>query len=273
MKTEFRIIEQQTNIGFGLLDVCKSRELLWMFVGRQISSRYRQMFLGAAWIVFEPLFQILMLSIVFGFLLRVDTEGYPYPIFVFSGLIGWWLFSRNLLSVAGSLQENMGLISKVYFPRLILPVAVSLKELFDSMIMLCMLLLVSVIYGFMPTAKISVLILLLLFACFLSFGVGLWVASLMVRFRDVRPILGLILQAGMYATPIVYASKLVPERYMSLYQLNPMYWVIELSRWALLSKPVAITTPFFWSLGFSIAIIIGGLLVFSVTERAVIDVQ
>ena len=273
MTVEFHIIERQTKISFGLLEAFKSRELLWMLVQRQISSRYRQMFLGLAWIALEPLAQVLMLSIVFGFLLRVDTEGYPYPLFTFTGLIGWWLFSRNLVAAAGCLQENMGLISKVYFPRLILAIAVSLKELFDSMVMLFILLLVAVIYGFMPTLKIVVLIPLMIFSCFLSLGIGLWVAGMMVRFRDVRPILGLILQAGMYATPIVYASTLVPERFMYLYQLNPMYWVVEFSRWALLSKVVEITVPFFWSLGFSIAIIIGGLLVFSAAERVVVDVQ
>ena len=273
MTAEIRVIEKQRQFGFGILDVLERRELLAMLAQRQIASRYRQMLLGVVWAALEPLGQLVMLTLVFGFLLKVDTAGYPYPLFAFAGLTGWWLFSRNLMAVAGSLQDNMGLISKVYFPRLILPLAASMKELFDITVMVGLLLVVAMVYGYLPGLKVVLIVPLLLFAALLSLGLGLWLASLMVRFRDIRPMLGLILQAGMYATPILYSPALVPERFQFAYQLNPMYWVVELSRWALLDKSVIITAPFYWSIGVSALILAGGLLVFSATEKKVVDVQ
>lgn len=273
MTVEVRVIENQKQFGFGILEVCARHELLWMLSQRQIASRYRQMLLGVFWAALEPLGQLLMLTLVFGFLLKVDTGGYPYPLFAFAGLTGWWLFSRNLLAVAGSLQDNMGLISKVYFPRLILPLAASTKELFDIAIMLALLLVVAMVYGYFPGIKVVLIVPLLLFAALLSLGMGLWLASLMVRFRDIRPMLGLILQAGMYATPILYSPTLVPERFQFFYQLNPMYWVVELSRWALLDQVVMISSSFYWSLVISALIIVSGLLIFSATEKVVVDVQ
>lgn len=271
--TKIRVIEKQKHFGFGILEVSKRLELLWMLAQRQIASRYRQMLLGVVWAALEPLGQLLMLTLVFGFLLKVDTAGYPYPLFAFAGLTAWWLFSRNLMAVAGCLQDNMGLISKVYFPRLILALAASVKEVFDIAIMLALLLVVSAVYGYAPGPKVVVLVPLLLFAGLLSLGLGLWLASLMVRFRDIRPMLGLVLQAGMYATPILYSPAIVPERFQFLYQLNPMYWVIELSRWGLLDKVVTVTPSFYWSLALSAIIVATGLLVFSATEKIAVDVQ
>lgn len=273
MTSEIRVIARTTTINFGILEALKRFELLWMLAQRQIASRYRQMLLGVVWAALEPLGQLLMLTLVFGFLLRVDTAGYPYPIFAFSGLTAWWLFSRNLMAVAGCLQDNMGLISKVYFPRLILALAASIKEFFDIGIMLALLLAVSLLYGYIPGPRVIILIPILLFAGMISLGLGLWLASLMVRFRDVRPMLGLILQAGMYATPILYSPSLVPVRFQSLYQLNPMYWIVELSRWAVLNKEVIITPSFYWSLALSSLIVASGLLVFSATEKMAVDVQ
>jgi len=271
--TEIRVIEKQQGLGFGLAEILKWRELLLMLAQRQISSRYRQMLLGFFWAALEPLGQLVMLTLVFGFLLKVDTGGYPYPLYAFAGLTAWWLFTRNLMSVAGSLQENMGLISKVYFPRLILPLAATIKELFDITVMVAMLLIVAAIYGYFPGLRTLLILPLLIFAAVISLGLGLWLASFMVRFRDIRPMLNLGLQAGMYATPIVYSASLVPERFQFAYQLNPMYWVVELSRWALLDKPVQITAPFYWSLVFSLLLLASGLLVFAATEKMAVDVQ
>lgn len=273
MAAEIHIIEKQRGVGLGLANVLERRELLWMLAQRQIATRYRQMLLGVFWAALEPLGQLLMLAVVFGSLLKVDTGSYPYPLFAFAGLTGWWLFSKNLVAVAGSLQDNMAMISKVYFPRLILPLAVTIKEAFDSAVILVLLLLVSLLYGYVPGLRIVLIIPVLAFAALLSLGLGLWLASVMVRFRDIRPMLSLVLQAGMYATPIVYAAELVPKRFHIFYQLNPMYWVVELSRWALLDKSIVITPSFYWSLGLSGLVLVSGLLVFSVTEKMVVDVQ
>ncbi len=273
MTAEIRVIEPRRYIRFGIREAFGRTELLWMLAQRQIASRYRQMLLGIVWALLEPLGQLLLLTLVFGFLLKVDTAGFPYPLFAFTGLAGWWLFSRTLLAVACCLQDNMTLISKVYFPRLILAFAASVKELFDIALLLLPLLILSAFYGHPPGLKALALIPLLLFASALGIGIGLWLASLMVRFRDIRPMLGLALQAGMYATPIVYPPSLVPESIRFFYQLNPMYWITELARWMLLDKQVAITAPFYWALGLSAAVIAGGLLMFSATEKMAVDVQ
>ena len=273
MSDQYRIIARQTKAGIGFSAVWKQRELLGMLVQRQITPRYRQMLLGVLWVVLEPLGQLVMLTVVFGFLLRVGTDGHPYPLFAFSALTGWWLFSKTLMTVAGSLQDNMGLISKIYFPRLILPFAATAKEMFDSSIMVAVLVVVSLFYGYVPTAKILLLIPLLAYAALFGLGLGLWLSAVIVKFRDVRPVMGLLLQAGMYATPILYPAKLVPERFAFVYQLNPMYWVVELSRYALLGTPVALAPPFFWSLGLVGVVLACGLVVFSITEKIVVDVQ
>jgi lipopolysaccharide transport system permease protein len=273
MTADIRVIERQRYVRFGIREALGRTELLLMLAQRQIASRYRQMLLGILWALLEPLGQLLLLTLVFGFLLKVDTAGFPYPLFAFTGLAAWWLFSRTLMAVAGCLQDNMTLISKVYFPRLVLAFASCVKELFDIALLIIPLLIVSAFYGRPPGVKALALVPLLLFASALGLGIGLWLASLMVRFRDIRPMLGLALQAGMYATPIVYSPALVPESIRFIYQMNPMYWITELSRWALLDKAVEITAPFYWSLGLSAAIIGGGLLIFSATEKMAVDVQ
>lgn len=254
-------------------EVWQHREMLLMFIRRQISARYRQMLLGVLWSVMEPLGLLLMMSLVFGFLLRVDSDGYPYPVFVFSGMAGWLLFSRATVSVAGSLYDNMGLISKVYFPRLILPIAAMARELFDGMLMMVILVLLAVTYGFDPTVRLLALPLVLLTAALLAMAIGLWFAALLVKFRDIRPLLTLALQAGMYATPIIYSVNLVPEPFRFAYQLNPMLWVVEFSRWALLGKEVAVTSALYWSAGVSVLLLAGGLIVFTMFERLSVDVQ
>ena len=254
-------------------EVWQHRELLLMFTRRQISARYRQMLLGISWSVMEPLGLLLMMSLVFGFLLKVGSDGYPYPVYVFSGIASWIMFSRATLAVAGSLYENIGLISKVYFPRLILPIAAMVRELFDGMLMLAILLLVAAAYGFEPNTRFLALPLIFLAAGLVAVAIGLWFAALLVKFRDIRPLLTLLLQAGMYATPIIYSVNLVPESIRFVYQLNPMLWVVEFSRWALLGKDVAVTPALYLSAGVSVLLLVGGLIVFTMFERSSVDVQ
>ena len=177
------------------------------------------------------------------------------------------------MAVAGTLLDNIGLISKVYFPRLILPLAATGRELFDNLLMLLVLLILSIAYGYTPSAKLLLLPLILIGAALFALACGLWFASLMVKFRDVRPMLSLALQAGMYATPIVYSVNLVPERFRPIYELNPMYWAVEFSRWALLGRPLEINSSLYWSFGLVAVLLVGGLAVFSVFERMTVDVQ
>ncbi|WP_337996703.1 ABC transporter permease [Oleispirillum naphthae] len=267
------VIEPSVRFGLGLAGTWRSRELLLIFSRRQISARYRQMLLGTLWAAMEPLGLLLMMTVIFGLLLKVDTEGYPYPVFAFAGMAAWLVFSRATLAVAGCLLDNMGLISKVYFPRLILPVAAVARELFDGLLMMAILLLLAFAYGYPPTPRMLALPLILAFSALLALAVGLWFAAFLVKFRDIRPILGLCLQAGMYATPIVYSASLVPDRFRPIYDLNPMLWVVEFSRWALLGKEVALSPALFLSGGVSLLLLLGGLSVFSLYERMAVDVQ
>jgi len=257
----------------GLAEAWRYRELMWLMLGRQVSSRYRQMLLGAVWALLEPLATLLMLSIVFGFLLRVDSNGYPYAVFAFAGLVPWWLFSRATLAVAGCLQDNMGLISKVYFPRLILAVAAAGREMADSLVALLALLLVSAGFGYLPGPQVLLAPVVLLAVVLLAAGVGLWVAAVMVRFRDIRPLLGVVLQAGMYATPILYSASLVPEVVQFVYRLNPMLWAVEAFRWLLLGQVVPVGLELGLSVGLSLLLLLSGLQVFAWMERTTVDVQ
>jgi lipopolysaccharide transport system permease protein len=272
-REQITVIQPSVRWTLGLAEALSRHELLSLFVTRQISARYRQMFLGVLWALIEPLGQLLLLTVVFGYLLKVNTGGYPYPVFAFAGMAAWLLFSRATLAVAGSLQENMGLISKVYFPRLILPLAAVLRELFDAMLMIVLLLALAMAYGFPPTPRLLVLPVILMCSAMLALAVGLWMATLIVKFRDVRPILSLALQAGMYATPVVYSADLVPERFRFAYELNPMFWAVEFSRWALFGKEIVVSSALGWSVAASLLLLLGGLIVFSLFERMSVDVQ
>lgn len=259
--------------GLSLSEVWRHRELAYLFARRQISSRYRQMLLGGAWAVLEPLATLALMTAVFGMLLRVDTNGYPYPVFAFAGLIPWFLFSKATMAVASSLQENMALVSKVYFPRLILPIAALVRECFDSLITVSILILLAAIFGFMPTLKYLLIVPVLLSVGMAAMGIGLWVAALLVRFRDIRPLLTIILQAGMYITPILYSPNVVPASLMPFYQINPMYWAVESFRWIMLGQPLQLTASFYGATALALASLVSGLFVFAAFEKETVDVQ
>ena len=272
-REQISVIQPSIRWTLGLAEVFSRHELFSLFVRRQISARYRQMLLGMLWALVEPLGQLLLLTVVFGYLLKVNTSGYPYPVFAFAGMAAWLLFSRATLAAAGSLQENMGLISKVYFPRLILPLAAVARELFDAMLTIVMLLGLAIAYGFPLTTRLLILPVIFMCSGLLALAIGLWMATVTVKFRDVRPLLSLALQTGMYATPIVYSADLVPERVRFIYELNPMFWAVEYSRWALLGKEVVLSAALSWSVGVSVLLLLGGLIVFSLFERMSVDVQ
>lgn len=271
---EEHVIDAGTReIAFGIVALWTKRELVWIFVRRQISVRYRQMALGIFWALLEPLAFLLLMTAVFGMLLRVNTGNYPYPVFAFAGLMPWLLFNKATNSAAQSLTDNMGLISKVYFPRLLLPVAGVARETFDSAIVFFILVMLAWVYGFAPGLKLLLAPVVLLYVALDALAVGLWLACVMVPFRDVRPLLALLLQAGMYATPVLYPPTLVPAWLLPYYQLNPMYWAVEAFRWLLLDKPVALTASFWFSLILSAVALIAGLAIFAAGQNRVVDVQ
>ena len=256
-----------------LREAIQSRELLWVFVRRGIFTRYRQMALGVMWSFLEPLGLLLLMSIVFGVLIRVPTGDLPYPVFVFGALIPWLYFAKAAQSAASSLHEHIGIISKIYFPRLILPLSCVVRELFDSAVLLVLLIIMSWVYGFPPTWKVLLLPLLFLYVSLPALGLGLAVAAISIKYRDFRPLLTIVLQAGFYATPIFYPGELVPAVVRPFYQLNPMYWAVEISRWIMLDKPVLINAPFFASFALIVVVVAIGYFVFAMFERGAVDAQ
>ena len=271
---DVRIIDAQDRRLIPQLDqLWQYRELIWLFAKRHVASRYRQMALGTAWAVLEPLAQLALMSIVFGFLLRVSSNNYPYAIYVFAALIPWQHFSRTTLAVAGSLQDNLHLISKVYFPRIILPIAAVLRELFDTTLQFFILLILAIYFGYYPSLKVLLFgPLVLMLVSIGALGFGLLVATFIVRYRDIRPAIGIVLQAGMYLSPILYAASVVPDKFLLFYQINPMYWCLETFRWLLLDQPINLSAALPVAIAVVITMLVSGLMIFTLYERKTVDV-
>lgn len=257
-----------------LPELWEYRELFWLMLHRALSARYRQMALGVLWTIIEPLASIGLLIVVFGFLLRVPTEGYPYPIFAFAALIPWWLFSKGCLSVADSLRENTALISKVYFPRIILPLTNICRDAVDQIVNFFILLLLVLFLGYVIsfTGLFDVMI-ALIWAFLLALGIGLTFAVIMVKYRDVRFILSIGMQVLFYASPIIYSATAVPERFQLFYQANPIYWMIAISRHGLLGSPLNLNIMFYASIIATAIILILSAFIFARFERMAVDVQ
>jgi lipopolysaccharide transport system permease protein len=254
-------------------EIWRSRELIMVFVKRGIAVRYGQMALGIGWSFLEPLGLLTLTSVVFGFFMRVQTGAYPYPVFVFSALIPWLYFNRSTNGAANSLQEHIGIVSKIYFPRVLLPISSVIREFFDSIVLFLLLVGLSWVYGFPPTWRTIFMPFVFVYLTIPALAVGLSVGSISIKFRDFRPLLQLLLQAGFYVTPIFYPPELVPTWLAPYYQLNPMYWGVELTRWITVHKPIAITPSFYLSFLMSAVMLGVGYFVFAYYERGVVDAQ
>jgi len=217
-----------------LHDLWRYRELFVFLAWRDLLVRYKQTVVGVSWAVIRPLLAMIILSLVFGRLGKMPSGGVPYPLLVFCGLLPWQLFSTALADSGNSLVANSGLISKVYFPRLIVPAGSVITSLADFCFALVILVGLMIWYQYMPPATIVFLPLFVLLAVAASFGVGVWVAALMVRYRDFRVIIPLMVQLGLYISPVGFFSGVVPTEYRLLYSLNPMVGVIDGVRWCIL---------------------------------------
>ncbi len=255
----------------GLGELWRSRELLWFLTTREIKGRYRQMALGPLWIVIKPLVDMVIFSAIFGGLAKLDSEGLPYPLFTFAAILPWTYFSNAVSNSANSLVSRMGVISKVYFPRLVVPLAAVLGNLVDFGITLIILLGMLIFYGVSLTPLLLLLPLYVLLALATALGIGLWSAVFAVRFRDMKFAIGYALQVGMYATPVAYSAALVPEKWQLLYQLNPMYWVIEGFRWILLGTGEGPQPLMLIPIAVVIVVLISGAFVFRRFERTIVD--
>lgn len=252
--------------------VWRHRELLFFLVWRDVKVRYKQTVIGMGWAVLQPLTAIVIFSVVFGNFAKIPSEGVPYPVFAYAALLPWLYFSQALTRSGGSLVANVNLVSKVYFPRLIVPLSGALAPLVDFAIALVILLGLMAWYGIAPTWGILALPLFLFMAFATAVAVSLWLSALNVRYRDVQQALPFLVQFWMYASPVVYSTTLVPEKWRLFYGLNPMVGVIEGFRWALLGTPWHSGATIGLAVGVVLLILVSGLVYFHRTEKTFADI-
>ena len=254
-------------------DIWKYRELFYFLAWRDILVRYKQTFIGIAWALIRPFLTMIVFTVVFGNIAKLPSGGVPYPILVFSAMLPWQFFSNSLSECSNSLITNSNLISKIYFPRLIVPTSAVVVSFVDFMISGIILLGLMAWYNFVPSWRILTLPLFIGIAFAASMGAGLWLASLNVQYRDFRFIVPFIVQFGLYISPVGFSSSVVPEQWRLLYSLNPMVGVIDGFRWAILGTQYNLYLPgFILSLMIVLFFLITGILYFRKMERTFADV-
>jgi lipopolysaccharide transport system permease protein len=253
-------------------ELWKFRELLFFLTWRDIMVRYKQTALGAAWAVLQPILTMIVFSIIFGGLAKLPSEGIPYPIFTFTALLPWQLFAFALTQSSNSLVGSQNLVSKVYFPRLVVPFSSVLAGVVDFAIAFVILMGMMAFYGIRLTPAVLLLPLFLLLALASALAVGLWLSALNVKYRDIRYVVPFLTQFWMYATPIAYSSSLIPEKWRWLYSLNPMTGVVEGFRWAILGKSSLDMLSLSISAGMVVVLLIGGLYYFKRMETSFADI-
>ncbi|HSL29664.1 MAG TPA: ABC transporter permease [Anaerolineales bacterium] len=258
-------------LSFDLRELWDYRELLYFFIWRDIKVRYKQTILGGLWVILQPLMPMLIFSVFFGLLVKVPSDNIPYPLFTYTALLPWHLFAYSFYASSQSLVVNQGLITKVYFPRLLVPLAVILGGLIDFLIALPLLVTLMYYYGIGLTGSVLYMPLFLLLTVLTALALGLWSSALHVQYRDVHHIINFSTQFLMFATPIFYPASLVPERWRLLYGLNPMVGVVEGFRWALLGRGAALDASVFISIPIVLLLLVGGLLYFNRVEKTFAD--
>ena len=256
------------------INLWRFRELFFVLSLRDISVRYKQTIFGVLWAVIRPLLTMVIFTVVFSKIAKLPSDGEtPYALMVYAALLPWQFFATALVMSSGSLVSNSGLISKVFFPRLIIPTSSIITGLVDFMISFAILLILMVYYRFAPTWNILLVPVFLLIAIFFALGIGLYLTSLNVKFRDFRYIIPFIIQIGLYVSPVGFSSSVIPEKYHLLYNLNPMVGVIDGFRWAILGGESNIYWPgFLLSVGIILFFLWLGLRTFRKMERSFADI-
>lgn len=254
-------------------DLWRYRELFYFLAWRDLLVRYKQTVVGVAWSLVRPLLTMVVLSVVFGKLGKMPSGGVPYPLLVLCGMLPWQFFSNALSESGSSLVSNSNLISKIYFPRLVIPASSVITSFVDFLISAVFLSGMMVWYQFVPPVTVLLLPLFVLLALAASFGAGLWIAALMVKYRDFRFIVPFVVQFGLYVSPVGFPSSVVPEQFRLLYSLNPMTGVIDGFRWCILGGEHLLYLP---GLALSVAgvivLVVTGIAYFRKTERTFADV-
>ena len=272
---DVRVIEIEPSRGWEALDlrgVWEYRELVWFLIWRDIKVRYKQASLGIAWAVIQPVMTMLVFTLIFGRLAQLPSDGLPYPVFTFTALLPWQLFSGALTGSANSVVNSASLVSKVYFPRLVIPIASVMATLVDFSISFGVLLGLMAWYGISLRLAVVVLPLLVMLALTIALAVGLWASALNVRYRDVRHVMPFVVQFWLLASPVAYSTSLITSpMWRAVYSLNPMVGVIEGFRWAVLGStpPSVLVVPSVLVTGVLLA---GGLFFFRRTEASFADV-
>ncbi len=271
------VIQPTRGLSFVDLDALwRYRELLYFLVWRDVKVRYKQTLLGVLWVILQPLASMAIFTILFGVLLNAPSGDVPYPVFAFAGLLPWNYFASALSRSSTSVVNSANLLTKIYFPRLVIPLSAVLSSLVDFAISSVILAVIMLLYGITPTPATLLLPVFLLLAMITALGFGLWLSALNVRYRDVNYLVPFLVQIWMYLTPVVYATTLIPERYRFLLSLNPMTGVIEGFRWALLGPSVTDTAlaPPLVAISVAIALVVflSGLVFFRTTERTFADI-
>ena len=254
-------------------DLWSYRELFYFLAWRDILVRYKQTVVGVAWAVIRPLLTMVVLTIVFGKLAKLPSEGVPYPILVFAAMLPWQFFANAFSESSNSLIGNANLISKVYFPRLVLPTSSVIVSFVDFLISGIILISLMLWYNFWPSWRLIALPALIAVAFAAAMGAGLWISALNVKYRDFRYIVPFVVQFGLYISPVGFSSSVVPEQYRLLYSINPMVGVIDGFRWAILGSDIPFYLPgFLLSIGLVALLFWGGLWFFRKTERTFADI-
>ncbi|HEY0071119.1 MAG TPA: ABC transporter permease [Chloroflexia bacterium] len=259
-------------VSLRLGDLWEYRELLYFLTWRDIKVRYKQTVLGAAWAIIQPFFTMLVFSLFFGGLAQIPSDGVPYPVFAYTALVPWTFFANGLNQSSNSLVGSANLISKVYFPRLTVPIATVLSGVLDFVLAFIVLIGMLFWYGIVPTFNVVFLPVFLLLALITALGVGLWLSAMNVQFRDVRYLVPFLTQFWLFATPIAYPSSLLSEPWQTLYGINPMVGVVEGFRWALLGTGTSPGTLILVSSVVAVSLLVSGAFYFRRMEKTFADV-
>lgn len=258
-------------VGFRWAELWEFRDVLWMLAARDIKLRYKQTALGVAWVVLQPLLAGLLFALIFGRFLRLPSDGAPYLLFVFAGLTGWQLFSGIVQRASGSLVTEARLITKVYFPRILVPLAAAVAVFLDFAVSCAVMLILLGLHGLWPGWQILLVVPAAVFTVLLGIGTSLWLAALSVRYRDFIHATPFLLQIWLYASPVVYATAMIPEAWQAGFACNPMFGIIGLFRTAWLDAG-AVTGPVL-AIGAAVAaaVLLSGLTIFRRVEQEIAD--
>lgn len=259
-------------VPLNLRELWEYRELAFFMLARDIKGRYRQMAFGPLWMVLSPLLNTVIFTLIFGLVAKLPSDGLPYPLFNYSAVLPWTFFSSALFTSAGSLLSYRDLISKVYFPRLIIPIVGVLGAFVDFIISFFILLGMGWYFGYLPGMQILMAPMFLLLAALVALAVGLWFASWIVHFRDINAILQYIVRGWMYVTPVVYAASMIPARWQWLYRLNPLTTVVEGFRWSVLGIGEFSWARLLIAFAMVVPFVIGGAYHYRRTERSIVDI-